>query len=99
MMRFHLKKGEKDTDTSVDLVTSLEMFSTGGSVVSDLSNGDTGTIKIFPEQAYIQAKNVFTPGLEVWLGSRLYRKNDIHIADYYYFNNLPGQGLGAVYTR
>ncbi|WP_394824631.1 carbohydrate porin [Pendulispora albinea] len=101
MMRLHLKKADKDkdTETTVDLVTSFEMYSSGGSVVSSLSNGDTDSIKIFPEQAYIQAKNVFTPGLEIWLGSRLYRKNDIHIADYYYFNNLPAQGVGAIYTR
>jgi maltoporin len=31
------------------------------------------------------------------MGSNLYRKNDIHICDYFYFNSLPGQGVGAMY--
>jgi maltoporin len=31
------------------------------------------------------------------MGSSLYRKSDIHICDYFYFNSLPGQGVGALY--
>jgi len=96
-MRYHLKKPASKTDTSVDLVTDFEMFSLNGALVSDLSNGDISDIKIMPLQAYVEAKNVLTQGLTVWIGSRLYRKNDIHICDYFYFNSLPGQGVGAFY--
>ncbi|HET7503552.1 MAG TPA: carbohydrate porin [Kofleriaceae bacterium] len=96
-IRYHIKKAENDTDTSVDLVTDFEIFSLNGAIVSDLANGDINDIKIMPLQAYIQAKNVLTEGLTLWLGSNLYRKNDIHICDYFYFNSLPGQGVGALY--
>jgi maltoporin len=74
-----------------------EIFSLNGAIVSDLANGDISDIKIMPLQAYIQAKNVLTEGLTLWMGSNLYRKNDIHICDYFYFNSLPGQGVGAMY--
>lgn len=96
-IRYHIKKAEKDGDTSVDLVTDFEMFSLNGALVSDLSNGDISDIKIMPLQAYIEAKNALIPGLTLWIGSNLYRKNDIHICDYFYFNSLPGQGIGAYY--
>lgn len=96
-IRYHIKKAKSDTDTSVDLVTDFEIFSLNGAIVSDLANGDISDIKIMPLQAYVQAKNVLTQGLTLWLGSNLYRKNDIHICDYFYFNSLPGQGVGAMY--
>jgi maltoporin len=96
-LRYHLKKAAKETDTSVDLVMDYEIFSLNGAIASDLANGDISDIKIMPLQAYIQAKNVLTEGLTLWIGSNLYRKSDIHICDYFYFNSLPGQGVGALY--
>ena len=96
-IRYHIKKAATPTDTSIDLVMDYEIFSLNGAIVSDLGNGDISDIKIMPLQAYVQAKNVLTEGLTLWMGSNLYRKNDIHICDYFYFNSLPGQGVGALY--
>jgi maltoporin len=96
-IRYHIKKAQAEGDTTVDLVTDFEIFSLNGAIVSDLANGDINDIRIMPLQAYIEAKNVLSPGLTLWIGSNLYRKNDIHICDYFYFNSLPGQGVGAYY--
>jgi len=96
-IRFHLLKPEKEGGTSVDLFSDFEIFSFNGGIVSDLANGDLDDIRIMPLQFYIEAKNVLTPGLTLWVGSNLYRKNDIHICDYFYFNSLSGQGVGAYY--
>jgi maltoporin len=98
-LRFHILRGERDTDTMVDLVLDFELWSNDGSILSDLAN-DWKLLTIVPEQAYIQAHNLFhVRGLDMWLGARLYRKNDIHINDYFYFNNLPSQGLGVMYKN
>src|SRR5215470_10976246 len=96
-VRYYIKKAKSEDDTSVDLVTDYEVFSLNGAIISDLANGDISDIMIMPLQAYVQAKNVLTKGLTLWIGSNLYRKNDIHICDYFYFNSLPGQGIGAYY--
>lgn len=96
-LRYHLKKPANATDTSVDLVTDFEIFSLTGAIVSDLANGDIADIQIMPLQAYLTTTNVLADGLTLWLGSNLYRKSDIHICDYFYFNSLPGQGVGALY--
>ncbi|HEX4459279.1 MAG TPA: carbohydrate porin, partial [Polyangia bacterium] len=79
-------------------VMDFEIWSNDGAILSDLAN-DYKLLTIVPEQAYVQAHNVFIKGLDIWLGSRLYRKNDVHIADYFYFNSLPGQGLGVMYKN
>jgi len=52
-------------------------------------------IEIF--QAYAEATNVLIPGLSIWGGQRFYRGEDVHIADYYFFNQLNGQGGGVRY--
>jgi len=96
-IRYHIKRADKEGATSVDLVSDFEIFSLNGAIVSDLANGDIDDIKIMPLQFYIEAKNVLRPGLTLWIGSNLYRKNDIHICDYFYFNSLPGQGVGLYF--
>lgn len=95
--RVHILKGEKEGDTKVDLVMDAEVFSEDGSMFSDLANGGINQLHIAPEQMYIQAQNLFTRGFTLWTGARLYRKNDVHIADYFYFDNLPSQGIGVMY--
>jgi len=95
--RYHIKKAKYEGDTTIDLVNDYEIFSLNGAIISDLANGDINDIRIMPLQAFIEADNVLTPGLKLWIGSNLYRKNDIHICDYFYFNSLPGQGVGAYY--
>jgi maltoporin len=96
-IKYHIKKAKNDDDTSVDLIAEYEVFSFNGAIITDLANGDLKDIAIEPLQAYIQAKNVLTKGLTLWIGANLYRKNDIHICDYFYFNSLPGTGIGAYY--
>jgi maltoporin len=96
-LRVHLLKGEQEGDTKVDVVADVEIYSDDGAIVSDLANGDVGLLHIVPEQAYLQAQNLFVKDLTLWAGARLYRKNDIHIADYFYFDNLPSQGIGVMY--
>jgi maltoporin len=96
-LRYHALRGTTETDTMVDLVMDVEMWSMDGAILSDLASGALDELKIFPLQAYMQAHNVLVPDLDLWIGARLYRKQDIHIADYFYFNNLPSQGFGAFY--
>jgi maltoporin len=95
--RFHALQGTKETDTMVDLVMDVEMWSMDGAIISALSNGAIDELRIMPLQSYVQAHNVLIPDLDIWIGARLFRKQDIHICDYFYFNNLPSQGFGAFY--
>lgn len=91
-----IKPDQKEPDaTAVDFVLTPALVS-NGSFLGAFSNGfQTANILLF--QAFIEARNVFTPGLSFWGGQRFYRGTDVHIADYFYFNPLNGQGGGARY--
>jgi maltoporin len=92
-----LKKDEKKPqDTYIDMVITPAMFARTGSFLGFFSNfNETLRIELF--QAYVEAGNVFIPDLTFWGGSRFYRGADVHIADYFYFNDLSGQGGGVKY--
>lgn len=92
----HIVKAEKEGDTEVDMVLTFGMFARNGSFISALAS-NTSALGIEAFQAYIEAKNVFTRDLTFWGGARQYRGADVHIADYYYFNDLSGQGAGLKY--
>jgi maltoporin len=95
-VKFHVVKPDNKDDTYVDAVLTPAMFSTNGSFLGFFSNGALNlSIQMF--QAYVEAGNVFIPGLTFWGGERFYRGGDVHIADYFYFNALNGQGGGVKY--
>ncbi|MCK6590601.1 MAG: carbohydrate porin [Polyangiaceae bacterium] len=90
------KDPEKPGDTYIDMVMTPAMFARNGSFLGFFSNfGETLRIELF--QAYVEAGNVFIPDLIFWGGQRFYRGADVHIADYFYFNDLSGQGGGVKY--
>jgi len=94
----HIMKKDKDKpdETYVDAVFTPAMFARNGSFLGFFSNpSDTLRIELF--QMYIEAGNVFIPGLTFWGGAKFYRGADVHIADYFYFNDLSGQGGGVKY--
>jgi len=92
-----LRSKDKAKDPYVDFVITPAMFVRNGSFISSFSNNTGTTLGIELFQAYVEAGNVFVPGLKVWGGARFYRGNDVHIADNFYYNNLSGQGGGFMY--
>jgi maltoporin len=87
---------EKPDDTYVQAVFSPAMFARNGSFLGFFTNpAETLRIEIF--QMFVEAGNVFTPGLTFWAGARFHRGADVHISDHFYFNDLSGQGVGVKY--
>jgi maltoporin len=95
----HILKSEDKDGTYIDMAITPALWAKNGSLIGAFSNGfpPGGTLSVELFQAFIEAGNVFLPGLTFWGGSRFYRGGDIHIADYFYFNNLSAQGGGAKY--
>lgn len=74
------------------------IFARGGSFIGVFTtNNWAGTVGWELFEAYLEAGNVLVPDLKFWVGARFYRGGDVHIADQYYFNDLNGQGAGAMY--
>ncbi len=49
--------------------------------------------------AYVETQNLGLPGLRLWVGSRMYRGDDIYLFDYWPLDNLNTVGAGASYQR
>lgn len=97
-IKFHILKPEKADDTTapwIQAVITPAMFARNGSFLGVFSNSFDQTLGIELFQAYLEAGNVLTQDLKLWAGARFYRGQDVHIADYFYFNNLSGQGAGV----
>jgi maltoporin len=97
-IKFHILKPEKpDTEPWIQAVLTPAIFARNGSFLSAFSNGFDQTMGTEIFQAYLEAGNILLPDLKLWAGARFYRGGDVHIADYFYFNNLSTQGAGVKY--
>ena len=54
--------------------------------------------KLALRNLYLEATNVLTPHLSLWVGSRMYRGDDIYLLDYWPLDNLNTLGGGAGLT-
>jgi maltoporin len=79
------------------VVVTPSLFARGSFLISAFSTGFAETLGIELFQAYVTAGHFLVPDLTLWAGVRFYREGDVHISDYYYFNELSGQGVGAQY--
>jgi len=61
-------------------------------------NGDF-SIKSAIRQFYIDIDNIFLKGLNIWVGSRMYRGDDIYLLDFWPLDNLNTFGAGVIYKR
>jgi maltoporin len=66
---------------------------------SDYEDVQSGAFNIASRQNFVQAGGFFGDSdamadAKIWLGKRYYNRHDIHINDYYYWNNSgPGAGI------
>ena len=73
---------------------STSLTSIGNSTSTSLG----GLAFAFPE-LYVEARNIKDSGVSLWVGSRLYRGPDVHIADHFFFNDHSGQGFGVEFKK
>ncbi len=88
---------KNDKQTKLYVQTRFSAFSKSGTFVGFYSTGSINDLIVLLPEAYVEAKNLFVKDFSAWAGARFYRGDDIHIADYYYFNDLSSQGAGVKY--
>jgi maltoporin len=88
---------EDNTKPYFQVVLTPSMFSNSGSFLGAFANNFSAQLRIELFQAYLEAGNVLIPDLKIWAGQRFYRGSDVHIADYFFFNQLNAQGFGVKY--
>lgn len=93
----HVVKGATPDDFFVKSEMTFAIWNQyGGPFMQPASNGGQ-SITVQFNQAYIEAGNFLVPGLSVWGGARFFRESYAPIGDYFYLDDLSGQGGGIKY--
>ncbi len=85
--------GDSAKATRIDMQARLSFYS-GGTFLGNVdSKSNQGMIIALPE-AFVEARNIMGSDWDVWAGSRWLRYDDVHIADYFYFDDHSATGWG-----
>ncbi|KAB1071265.1 carbohydrate porin [Tamlana haliotis] len=90
---------QKGDSTEIHVQIRLSAYSTSLTSIGNTSTSSVGGLTLALPEIYAEARNIRGAGLNVWIGSRMYRGADAHIADHFYFNDHSGQGVGAEYKK
>lgn len=84
--------------TQIDFQTRLSFYS-GGTFLGNVdTKSNNGMIVALPE-AFVEARNIMGTKWDFWAGARWLRYDDIHIADYFYFDDHSATGWGVKYKN
>jgi maltoporin len=96
----HFKaQGERDT-TLINVQTRMALYSGKGQLIGNVSSSSAyGGITLALPEIYAEALNIGGSKWSAWVGAKFFRGYDVHIADYYYFDDHSTQGFGVTYNR
>ena len=85
--------------TNVTFQMRLGMYSANGQFVGNVSSRSNNGLTFILPEAYVEATNILGSKWSAWAGSRFRRYDDIHISDYFYFDDHSAQGFGVKYKN
>ena len=80
--------------TRINVQARFAFYTTQGQLIGNVSNKSIGGITTVLPELYAEALNIMGSEWSVWAGARLFRNDDIHIIDHFYFDDHSGQGVG-----
>ncbi|OIQ41791.1 MAG: hypothetical protein BM563_00300 [Bacteroidetes bacterium MedPE-SWsnd-G1] len=95
---FHWSPKDGD-ETNIHAQVRFAMYSNSLSLFGNSSTTSLGGLTLSVPEIFVEARNIKGKELSIWVGSRLYRGPDVHIADHFYFNDHGGQGFGVEYKK
>jgi len=95
---FHFKPKPGDS-TNIYAQMRLAMYTTSLASFGNSTSTSLGGLTFAMPELYVEARNIKGKELSLWIGARLYRGPDVHIADHFYFNDHSGQGFGVEYKK
>lgn len=96
---FHFKPFKEDDATEINVQMRFSVYSTSLSLFGNSNSNSLDGLTLALPEIFAEARNINNSGVNVWVGSRLYRGPDVHIADHFYFNDHSGQGFGVEFKN
>jgi len=90
---FHFNPIKGDS-TQIYAQMRLSMYSTSLTSFGNSTSTSLGGLAFAMPEMYVEARNIKGKDMSLWVGARLCRGPDVHIADHFYFNDHSGQGFG-----
>ncbi|MFM2291369.1 MAG: hypothetical protein RIS29_1182, partial [Bacteroidota bacterium] len=97
-IHFTPKLNGKDS-TNVTFQVRLGMYSANGQFMGNVSTRSPEGLTFILPETYIEARNILGSRWSAWTGVRFRRYDDIHICDYFYFDDHSAQGAGFSYKN
>ena len=97
---FQFKPVSSDTDTTIITIQSrLAFFTTQGQIIGNVTSNSYGGLTVGLPELFVEAKNIMGSPWSIWVGARLFRGDDIHLIDHFYFDDHSSQGFGIKYNN
>ncbi|MCY1720087.1 carbohydrate porin [Prolixibacteraceae bacterium Z1-6] len=96
---FHFQPFNENDQTVIKVQTRFAVYSRSLSLFGNSSTSSLGGLTIALPEIYAEASNINGKDFSVWVGARLYRTEEVHIADHFYFDDHTGQGAGIQYKN
>lgn len=85
----------RESDTTIITIQSrMALYTTQGQIIGNVTSQSYGGITAALPELFAEARNIMGSPWSVWVGARLFRADDIHIADHFYFDDHSAQGFG-----
>jgi len=89
----------KDT-TIINVQARAAMYSGKGQLIGNVSSTSSyGGVTLALPELYAEALNIMGSKWSAWIGAKFFRGYDVHIADYFYFDDHSSQGFGVTYNK
>ena len=97
---FHFMPVHANKDsTAIDFQVRLAFYSSNGTFLGNVHSGSINGMIVSLPEAFVEARNIVGSPWTVWAGARYMRYDDVHIADYFYFDDHSSQGFGVKYNK
>ncbi|MEH0155560.1 carbohydrate porin [Limibacter armeniacum] len=90
-------KPKNNDSTDIHVQTRFSVYSQSLNLFGNTSSSSFQGLTLAVPEIFVLARDIKGLPLNVWVGARLYRGEDVHIADHFYFNDHSGQGFGVEY--
>ena len=97
--QLQFKPFKVDDETRINVQMRFALYNRSLSLFGNSSTTSLGGLTLAIPEIFAEARNINGSGVNVWVGSRLYRGPDVHIADHFYFNDHSGQGFGVEFVN
>ncbi|MCG8310157.1 MAG: carbohydrate porin [Cytophagales bacterium] len=95
-LRFKPKEGDS---TFIYAQVRLAVYSLNLTGIGNSSTASLGGLTFAMPEIYAEARNIKGKDLSLWIGARLYRGPDVHIADHFFFNDHSAPGFGIEFGK